>query len=450
MDGNKEWRGKQGEEQASVSEGTTDHQALPSSETFPMTTPRSAPWTAQEIAILRAWYPAEGHGIAPRLPGRSVHALQVKANKLGLTTAHRSSAPKSRLQGEALDEAVRLREVENWSFSAIGKHFGVCEASASNAVTTALCVRRGYRPAERDQHGRLTVEGIERLRYALKKGLKGIDIQLRLGVSAACVSEQRRRYNRELLARGKALLPPPGGGQAYSGARLSPAKRKQVEQLFLQGLGTQKIAEHTGVSRTSCTRIRTRLFRRLRRRGEVLPGCDAAGVRHVHAESARFVTDEQKELLRAMLLDRMPVQRAARELVIGASTAYHLRDAFAAELAAEGQALPPPRRPGRVRRTPVRNPSWPPVSSQEMYAFRRLLGTMGFAEAKAHWQDTRREAARAAREAAAMRKLSFEEQLARVASGELGITSGFVRNHLEPRLPVHSSPRSRCETLIDA
>ena len=162
-----------------------------------------------------------------------------------MTTAHRSSAPKSRLQGEALDEAVRLREVENWSFSAIGKHFGVCEASASNAVTTALCVRRGYRPAERDQHGRLTVEGIERLRYALKKGLKGIDIQLRLGVSAACVSEQRRRYNRELLARGKALLPPPGGGQAYSGARLSPAKRKQVEQLFLQGLGTQKIAERT-------------------------------------------------------------------------------------------------------------------------------------------------------------------------------------------------------------
>ncbi len=415
-----------------------------------MTTPRSAPWTAQEITTLRAWYPAEGHGVAQRLPGRSIHALQVKAHKLGLNTAHRNSAPRPHLEGESLEEAIRLREVENWSFNAIGKHFGICEASACNAVTIALCVRRGYRPAERDKHGRLTAEGIERLRYALKKGYKGIDIQLRLGVSAACVSEQRRRYNRELLARGKALLPPPGGGQAYSGVKVSAAKRKQVEELFLQGLGTQKIAERTGVSRTSCTRIRTRLFRRLRRKGETLPGCDAAGVRRVHAETARFVTDEQKDLLRAMLLDRVPVQRAARELVIGASSAYRLRDAFAAELAGEGQVLPPPRRPGRVHHAPVRSSSWPPASPQEIYAFRRLLCTMTFADAKTHWQDMRREAVKAEREAAATQKLTFEEQLAKVASGELRIVSGFVRNHLEPRLPMHSSLRSRSETLIDA
>ena len=128
-----------------------------------MTIPRSAPWTAQEIVTLRACYPAEGHSVAQRLPGRSVHALQVKAHKLGLKTAHRNAAPRPRLGGGDLDEAIRLREVENWSFSAIGKHFGICEASACNAVTIALCVRRGYRPAERDQHGRLTAEGIERL-----------------------------------------------------------------------------------------------------------------------------------------------------------------------------------------------------------------------------------------------------------------------------------------------
>ncbi|MGD9811019.1 MAG: hypothetical protein AB7U35_06735, partial [Sphingobium sp.] len=377
-----------------------------------------------------------------------MHALQVKAHKLGLKTVHKNPAPRPRLGGEDLDEAIRLREIENWSFSAIGRHFGICEASACNAVTMALCVRRGHRPAQRDQHGRLTAEGIQRLRYALKKGYKGIDIQLHLGVSAACVSEQRRRYNRELLARGKAPLPPPGGGQAYSGVKVPPAKRKQVEELFLKGLGTQKIAERTGVSRTSCTRIRTRLIRRLHRKGETLPGCDAAGTRHVHAESARFVTDEQKLLLRAMQLDRIPVQRAARELVIGASSAYRLRDAFAAELAGEGHVLPPPRRPGRVRHMPARNSSWPPASPQEIYAFRRLLATMGFAEAKAHWQDTRREAARAAREAAATRKLTFEEQLARVATGELRITGGFVRNHLEPRLPVDSPLRSRSENMI--
>lgn len=415
-----------------------------------MTTPSSAPWTAQEITTLRAWYPAEGHSVAQRLPGRSIHSLQVKAHKLGLKTAHRNPAPRPRLEGKSLEDAIRLREVENWSFSAIGKHFGICEASACNAVIMALCVRRGYRPAERDQHGRLTAEGIERLRYALKKGYKGIDIQLHLGVSAACVSEQRRRYNRELLARGKAPLPPPGGGQAYSGVKVSAGKRKQVEELFLQGLGTQKIAERTGVSRTTCTRIRTRIFRRLRRKGETLAGCDAAGVRHVQAESARFVTDEQKDLLRAMLLDRVPVQRAARELVIGASSAYRLRDAFAGELAGEGQVLPPPRRPGRVRHAQARRSSWPPASPREIYAFRRLLGTMTFAEAKAHWQDMRWEAAKAEREAAATRKLTFEEQLAKVASGELRITSGFVRNHLEPRLPVHSSLRSKAESAIDA
>ena len=43
-----------------------------------------------------------------------------------------------------------------------------------------------------------------------------------------------------------------------------------------------------------------------------------------------------------------------------------------------------------------------------------------------------------AREAVATRKLTFEEQLAKVASGELRITRGFVRNHLEPRLPVQA------------
>lgn len=403
-----------------------------------MTTPRSAPWTAQEIATLRAWYPAEGQSVAQRLPGRSVHALQVKAHKLGLKTVYKNPAPRPRLGGDELDEAIRLREVEKWSFGAIGKHFGVCEASACNAVTMALCVRRGYRPAQRDDHGRLTAEGVERLRYALKKGYKGIDIQLHLGVSAACVSEQRRRYNPELLARCKAPLPPPGGGQAYSGVKLSTAKRRHVEELFLQGLGTQKIAERTGVSRTSCTRIRTRLLRRLRRKGETLPGCDFKGVRHVHAESTRFVSDEQKALLRTMLIERTPVQRAARELVIGASTAYHLRDALAAELAGEGQALPPPRRPGRVRPAAARDSTWPPAASQEIYAFRRLLGTMSFAEAKAHWQDTRREAERAAREVAATRKLTFEEKLAKVASGELRLTRSLVRSHLEPRLPIGS------------
>ncbi|MBV2150071.1 hypothetical protein KRZ98_17650 [Sphingobium sp. AS12] len=398
-----------------------------------MTAHKAARWSARELATLSAYYPAEGRSVATRLPGRSAHAIQVKAHKLGLKTTHTNPAPKARLRGDALEEAIRLRDAERWSFAAIGRQFGICEASASNAVLIALCARRRYRPAERDRKGRLTPLGIERLRYALKKGLKGVDIQLRLGVSAACVSEQRRRYDRELISRGKAPLPPPGGGEAYSGAKLSSAQRKQVEDLFMLGLGTAKVSERAGVSKTSCIRIRQRLVRRLRRKGEKLPGCDTAGVRHVHAESTRFVTDEQKDLLRAMLLDRVPVRRAALELAIGGSTAYRIRDQLATELTSEGQALPSPRLPGRAR-PKANDPFWPPANPREIYAFRKLLGTMSFAEAKAHWQDTLRETRIAEQQAKPNAPLTFEEQLAKVASGEVGITRAIVRSHLEPRI----------------
>ena len=51
---------------------------------------------------------------------------------------------------------------------------------------------------------------------------------------------------------------------------------------------------------------------------------------------------------------------------------------------------------------------------------------MAFDEAKAHWEETRRAEARAARDAAATRKLTFEEQLAKVASGELARTPVFL------------------------
>lgn len=393
---------------------------------------KAARWSARELALLRAHYPTDGSGVAARLPGRSCHAIQVKAHKLGLETTHRSPAPVTRLQGASLDEAIRLRKIDMLSFAAIGRRFGICEASARNAVTIALCERRGYRPAERDERGRLVPAGIDRLRYALKKGLKGIDIQLRLGVSAACVSEQRRRYNRELLARGKAPLSPPGGGDAYSGVKLTSAQRKAVEALFMEGFGTTKVSQRSGVSKTSCIRIRERLVRRLRRKGQSLPGCDADGVRHIHAESARFVTDEQRQLLRAMLLDRIPVRRAAHDLAIGDSTAYRIRDELAAELSRAGQALPKPNLPGRVRAHATPDPFWPPANPKKIFAFRRLLQTMGFTEAKNHWRETRREARRAERAENAHRSFSFDEQLARVAAGEVGITSAFVRHHLQP------------------
>lgn len=391
---------------------------------------KAPPWTSQEIAILREHYPDGGlDGVADLLPERSWTAIYVMANKLGLRTAVVADAPEPRLRGAALEEAIRLREEQGWSFARIGAHFGVAEASACNAVLIALCPRKGYRPAERDAHGRLTPAGLERVRYALKKGLKGVDIQLRLGVSASCVAEQRRRYNRELRARGKAELPLPGNGEAYSGVKLTRERIARVEALFLSGLGTLKVSERSGVSKTSCTRIRNRLIRRLKRKGQVLPGSDASGARHVQAESARKIAPEQREQLVALLRDRVPVRRAAAMLAIGTCSAYRMRDALRAELAAGGEELPPPILPGRVRSTRP-DPYWPPTGNKEIFAFRAMLATMSLDKAKAEWRRSRAEADRAERQ----RPKSFAEQLQLVEAGKVRLVQAQPRAHMQPHV----------------
>src|SRR5690606_9263367 len=154
--------------------------------------------------------------------------------------------------------------------------------------------------------------------------------------------------------------------EAYSGVKLTRAQRQEVEALFLQGLGTIKVSERTGVSKTSCTRIRSRLVKRLKRKGETLPGCDADGVRHVQAESSRHIPEELKQALREMLLDRVPVRRAAMLLAIGGSSAYRIRDELAAELAAQGKHLPRPKLPGRARGV-VPDGIWPPEGAKQIY-----------------------------------------------------------------------------------
>lgn len=396
-------------------------------------------WTPAEVALLRRHYPSGGVEAArAALPHRSWRSIHVKAHKLGIACAYRGHAPGPCLSGPELEEAIRLREEQGWSFARIGAHFGVAEAAACNAVLIALCPRRGYTPAQRDDYGHLTAEGKERVRYALKKGLKAVDIQLRLGVSAACVAEQRRRYNRDLAERGKALLPPPGGGERYSGVKLTRAERQQVEALYLQGLGVLKIAARTGVSKTTCTRIRERLVRRLRRKGECLPGCDLTGVRRAQADSKAHVHPSQVEALRRLLLDGIPVLRAARQTAIGTCTAYRLRDRLAADLAAEGRALPAPRLPGRSRRAASPDPFWPPHGTGQLFAFRALLAEMPFDAAKARWRTDRRDERDAARTADAERPRTFEDQLARVAAGA-SLTRALPRNHLEP----HYNPGAR-------
>lgn len=151
------------------------------------------------------------------------------------------------------------------------------------------------------------------------------------------------------------------------------------------------------------------MVRRLARKGQSLPGCDERGTRHTQAESARFITDEQRAELRKLLLAGWPCSRAARFTVVGGSSAYRIRDELAAELARDGQPPLQPRFPGKSRDGLTVSPYWPPTGVKQIYAFRQLLATMSFDEAKAEWRQARRDEA--------TRPKTFEEQLAAVRAG---------------------------------
>jgi hypothetical protein len=388
---------------------------------------RNPPWTPAETAILREFYPSGGiKAVSDRLPGRSVYSIRVKLNRLGIRCAvPQQHAPRCVLRGAELEEAITLRQVEQWSFQRIGARFNVSESAACNGVMNALCVRQGFTPAERDAHGRLTPGAVGRLRWMLKKGLKGVEIQLRLGITASRIAEERRRYNRELKANGKAPLPAPGAGERYSGVAVTRAECANVEQLFLDGFGSQKISERTGVSSTSCKRIRDRLVLRLRRQGKCLPGCDLNGVRHVQRDHVAHVTDQQLVKLRDLILQRMPVRRAAALCGVGACTAYRVRDALKQEL---GEALPPPLLPGRV--SPLRGALLydQAIPADQMRRFRQLIRETGdFDQARA---------ALRAEMAQAKRRLTFDEQLQRVADGKATIAPVVTIRRSSPEMTL--------------
>jgi hypothetical protein len=385
-------------------------------------------WSDEELATLERHYPADGIDVAARLPGRSPQSIYVQACKHGISSSKTNHVPRLKLSGEDLETAIYLYEIERWGFGKIGKHFGVAETSASNAVLMALCLKRGHRPAERDSSGRLTAEGLERLRYALRIGMKGTEITLRLAISAAAIAEQRRRYNTELKSRGKAPLQPHGRGDRYSGAKISAEDRKAVEALLMQGFGAMKIEQRTRISKTTVQRIRTKLVKRLKAKGETLPGCDDRGRRHVQAESSRFIPEESRQLLRKLLLDRVPVARAAKIAAIGSCSAYRIRDEFAAQLNALGKSLPKPLLPGRSQRRDDDDPHWPPSGPLEINRFRAMLRDAGFDEAKAAYRAQQKEAAHAER----TRPKSFDEILQLVGASKVKIVENQPRRHLEP------------------
>jgi hypothetical protein len=388
---------------------------------------RAPLWTKQEIAILRDVFPGGGvNAAADALPDRTWQAINVMACKLGIKSGRVSDAPKGKLQGAELEEAIKLREVNGWSFEKIGLKFGVCEISAQNAVLIALCPRKGFTPAQRDRQGRLTPEGIERLRLALRRGAKAVDIMLRLGLSAGRVALERRRYSAELKAAGKVSLPPPGKDLEYSGRRIPADKRRQVEQLLLQGYGSAKVHERTGVSKTHILRTRTKLVKRLARKGECLAGCDIKGVRHVQLETSKHIRADQVAALRAKLLNRVPVRRAALEVGIGGSSAYKIRDALRAELAARGEQLPSPTLPGFTKSaSPSRRAAWLPKGSKWIYRYRELLRTFDPEAAKAKLLEEHAALARAA--ALAAKPRTFDEQLAAVRNGARLVNVRHIR-----------------------
>ena len=404
------------------------------------TATKAPAWTNQELAILADIYQREGMaGAADALPDRGQHAIEQKAHKLGLRSPIVADAPKLVLQGERLERAIVLYET-GMGFMAIAREVECTPTATTNAILIALCPRRGYRPAERDASGRLTDESKERLRYMLKKGLKAVEIQLRLGISAARVAEERRRYNRDLAAREKALLPPPGAGEQYSGVRLPKERRRRVEAQLLNGYGSRIVSKQTGVSVPSVKNIRRALVARLARKGELLPGCDKSGKRiGAPKYSPHHIPAASIAELRARLLDGEPVAHAAKATGIGSCGAYKIRDALSAELAAEGRALPKPIRLGQTaaQRARAAEANWLPDG--RIQEFRELVHVHGQDEAKRAMIERiaqERHADAIARAIERTRPKSFEEQLARIERGEASITEKIILRRPDPTMTL--------------
>jgi len=390
-------------------------------------------WTEAELDIVRAVFPVDGaEACTARLPGRNVNAVRQQALKLGVTDPTAVPAGlRAPLAGGSLDRALELRR-QGWSYRRIGEEFGICESAATNAVLVAECIAAGFTPAKRDSSGGIVSRDAKRLQKMLLDGMRHVDIQRQLGISANAVSHHRRRLAAELKAKrqGK-LLPPHGGGKAYSGLRITAAQKREVEALFLEGFGAKKINARTGMSHTSIGRIRNRLIRRLRRKGECLPGCDFDGNRLVQKGSNRYVPDVAIAELRRRLLDREPVARAARDLGIGGSSAYRIRDELAAELAAKGEQLPPPLRLGSApdARIAARKAAWLPKGM--IYRYRALVAEHGPEAAKAILLDQ----LAADRRAEAARPKTFEDQLRRVRAGA-GLTARPIIRKAAPDMTL--------------
>ncbi|MDR3104228.1 MAG: hypothetical protein LBU96_07220 [Yokenella regensburgei] len=72
-------------------------------------------WHADELDILKRYYPAEGTSITARLPGRTIHAVRVMARKLGLKKSQSSTLgfrPWSDEEWQLLEKSLHLSVAE--------------------------------------------------------------------------------------------------------------------------------------------------------------------------------------------------------------------------------------------------------------------------------------------------------------------------------------------------
>lgn len=401
--------------------------------------PARPKWTPNEKNVLLRHFEAEGaEGCMARmkkLEGRGAFAVKQVARKLGLKEPIPHQALRPLLAGADLEEAIRLREEEGWSFKRIGEKFGICESSASNHVIMALCPRKGFRPAKRGPHGELVADEIERLRALLRKGTKPIDIQLYMGISAGTISNERRQYNAELKSRGKRPLPPPGNGERYSGAKIGQEKKKQVEAIYLAGHGTPKASSETGISYTHCLRIREKLVKRLARKGEALANCDLKGVRRSYIDSSQRVPAAAIARVRALLMDGVGFKRAGNIAGVGDCTSYRIRKELKAELEAQGRSLPLTKRVGRGGAVASR---WLPPGSRWIFLYRKLAAQHGDDAARSAIEEgiaaigaLARAIGRALEEERRRRPATFEEQLDRIRHGA-GLISTFKPHRAAP------------------
>jgi hypothetical protein len=386
--------------------------------------PRRPAYSPREDATLRRLFPALGaSACAAKLRRRSPGSIKQRAAILGLKPPddQRHQGLQRRLSDEQATAAMAMHD-EGTSFAAIGAHNGVCEATATNAVRRAECLRSGGTPAKRDGSGAVIAKDITRLRQMLRDGHKGCDIARALGISANSVSYHRRRYAQDLKLNGSAeMLPEPGRGDIYSGRKLNAKTRREITELLMSGLGKSRVSRETGASPSQITRIRSRLVKHLALSGQCLTGCGADGKRVVTLKSTRFIGPELIAKFRAHLLARVPVRSAALLTAIGCSTGYRLRDAFRAELEADGKSLPEPILPGRQSPSKRAYSHWLPAGA--IYQFRALLETTDFETAKRQILEAQKPpipstlACTAKSTEPTPYRLSFEEQLARIRNG---------------------------------